>query len=305
MYRTPLPHIVHVKKRGFFVSNQNSIVSLGDLSKPADTLIKKIAKAVGGIFHPAQIRRVAHAEADARKIEALSQIEVSELQHRALQRFLVEEAHKQKNIEDITRKALPYVDDDANPGTVENDWIANFFDKCRLVSDDEMQELWAKLLAGEANSPGKYSRRTLALLASLDKYEAELFTSLCSFTVELGGRVALVYDLEDEVYNDAGINFSSVMHLESMGLVSVNNLTGFLKKGLAMSGNMFYLGTPIWIGFAKPSDNNLNIGKVLMTKAGQQLSAVCSPKPIPGFTDYLREKWRKFGHTTEEPKSRT
>lgn len=43
----------------------NSIVNLGDLGKPADTLVKKISNAVGGIFAPYQVRRLAKAEAEA------------------------------------------------------------------------------------------------------------------------------------------------------------------------------------------------------------------------------------------------
>ena len=38
-----------------------SLVNLGKLSKPANTLIKKVSDAVGGIFAPYQITRVAKA----------------------------------------------------------------------------------------------------------------------------------------------------------------------------------------------------------------------------------------------------
>jgi hypothetical protein len=37
----------------------SSEVNLGELSKPADTLIKKVSSAVGGVFEPWQIKRVA------------------------------------------------------------------------------------------------------------------------------------------------------------------------------------------------------------------------------------------------------
>lgn len=47
-----------------------SLVNFGQLSKPADTLIKKVSAAVGGIFAPWQIRRVAKAEAEASLIKA-------------------------------------------------------------------------------------------------------------------------------------------------------------------------------------------------------------------------------------------
>ena len=40
----------------------NPLVNLGDLSKPAVVLVEKISDAVGGIFKPYQIVRVAKAE---------------------------------------------------------------------------------------------------------------------------------------------------------------------------------------------------------------------------------------------------
>src|SRR5580704_15299562 len=74
------------------------------------------------------------AEADADKIRAVGQIEVTELQRRALVQLFAEEAKKQNNIEAITVKALPDIKPEAQPENVEDDWIANFFDKCRLIS---------------------------------------------------------------------------------------------------------------------------------------------------------------------------
>ena len=137
------------------MAQDGSLINLGELSKPATVLIEKISDAIGGIFQPYQIRRVAEAQAQAEKIQAVSRIEITELQRRAVQRFLAEEAIKQNNIESITRRALTDVRENARPEQVEDDWIANFFDKCRLISDDQMQTLWSKVLAGEANSQGR------------------------------------------------------------------------------------------------------------------------------------------------------
>ena len=49
------------------MTGEFSIIKAGDLSKPANTLIEKIADAVGGYFKPFQIKRVAKAEAEAEK----------------------------------------------------------------------------------------------------------------------------------------------------------------------------------------------------------------------------------------------
>lgn len=277
------------------------LAPLGDLSKPVDTLIEKISDAIGGIFKPYQIRRVARAEADADMIRAVTQIEITELQGRALHRFILEEARKQDNIESITSKALPGVSVQAKPQNVEDDWIVNFFDKCRLISDEEMQTLWARVLAGEANAPGQFSKRTVDLLASLDKTDAEAFTKLCSFGFFIGDVVPLVYDVEAAIYRDHGINFSVLTHLDSIGLVRFDALAGFVRRGFAQKGFTHYYGQQVWIEFQQPASNELNQGYVLLTKAGQQLAPICGSVAVDGFVEYVREKWRSFGYKTEPP----
>lgn len=273
------------------MSDGTSLINIGELSKPATVLIEKISDAIGGILKPWQIQRVAQAEAEAERIRAVSQIEITELQRRALQRFIAEEAKKQNNIESITAKALPQVEENAEPQNMEDDWITNFFDKCRLISDEEMQVLWSKVLAGEANSPGTYSKRTVNFLSSLDKSDAILFQSLCSFCWFLGNLVPLIYDVDAPIYNRRGIYFNSLKHLDEIGLLSFENLAGYRRLHLPKKTTIFYYGTPINIEFENESDNFLEIGKVLLSKTGQELVPICGSESIPEFFDYILEKW--------------
>ena len=60
----------------------NSLINLGNLSKPADTLIKKVSDAVGGLFAPYQVKRMAKAEAEAAMIKAQSKTEITDLNRR-------------------------------------------------------------------------------------------------------------------------------------------------------------------------------------------------------------------------------
>ncbi len=156
------------------MGNSFSLVDLNALAKPAKILIEKVSDAVGWCFDPVQVRRMAHAEADALAIRTQAEIEADELKRRALMRFINEEAQRQSNIEAITSSAIPKLEDTANPADVDNDWIANFFEKCRITSDSEMQELWSKVLAGEANSPGSFSTRTVNFLSTFSKSDALL-----------------------------------------------------------------------------------------------------------------------------------
>lgn len=109
------------------------------------------------------------------------------MQHRALKRFLAEEENRQRNIESIIQKAIPNVHEDAKPEQIEDDWLVNFFDKCRLISEQEMQRLWSRLLAGEANAAGRFSKRTLGLLATLESTDAHLLQKLRTFCFKVGG----------------------------------------------------------------------------------------------------------------------
>ena len=245
-------------------NSSNSLINLGNLSKPADTLIKKVSNAVGGLFAPYQVKRMAKAKAEAAMIKEQSEIEITGLHRRAVHRWIEEEAQRQKNMEDITAKALPQLDEKAAPDSVENDWLVNFFDKSRIVSDNEMQELWSRVLAGEANTPGTYSKRTVNFLSDLDKGDAELFAKLCGFGWTIGDVVPLVFDSEAEIYNKHGVNFSTLIHLESIGLIQFNNLSGFAKRGLPKTCSVFYYGKWLTLEMPKDADNTLEIGKTLL-----------------------------------------
>lgn len=277
------------------MTDGNSLINLGDISKPAAVLIEKISDAIGGYFKPYQVKRVAKAEAEAEIIKAQAQIEVTDLQRRALVRFIAEEARNQENIEQIAQKAFPHLEDTANPENMENDWVTNFFDKCRIVSDEEMQSLWAKVLAGEANSPGTYSKRTVNFLSSLDKTDADLFTSLCGFGWFIGYIVPLIFDLTQQIYKDQGITFETLTHLDDIGLVSFNSLSGFELKGFHKRTTFFYYGSLVRIEFAKEAENDLGVGKILLTKTGQQLAHICGSRPLDGFKNYIVERWVKEG----------
>ena len=275
----------------------NDLINLGNvgnLTKPADTLVKKISNAVGDFFEPRQIIRVAEAKAEAAKIEAQSEIEITDLHRRAARRWIGEEAQRQRNMESITAKALPQLNETATPSSVEDDWIVNFFEKSRIVSDNEMQELWSRVLAGEANGPGTYSKRTVNFLSDLDKGEAALFTKFCGFVLVIGSLVPLVLDVQAEIYNNHGIDFDALQHLESIGLVKFEPLAGFLQQDVPKRFTVHYYGRPLNLEMSKDAGNRLKIGKTLLTRTGNELAPICRSKPIDGFLEYVKDQWKHY-----------
>ena len=279
--------------------NSTSLVNLGELSKPANTLIEKVSSAIGGVFEPWQIKRVARAEAEASLITAESELEITDLHRRAMHRFLEEEANRQENMEEITKKSIPHLNEQSNPANMENDWVTNFFDKSRIVSDEEMQTIWANVLAGEANTPGSFSRRTVNLLSDLDKKDAELFQTLCKFGWSIGEFTPLVFDSQAPIYNNEGINFSTLSHLDNLGLIQFNSLSGFNKQGLPENFTLVYCGQPLPLEMKNGQKNQLSIGQVLLSQAGQELAQVVRVPRVDAFYDYVKDQWKAHAPSEE------
>lgn len=90
-----------------------------------------------------------------------------------------------KQVTELAMKALPE-HKDVSDEPVDPDWFARFFDNVKDVSQEDMQKLWAKLLAGEVAQPGKFSLRTLDVLRNLSSAEARLLNRYRRFCTNDG-----------------------------------------------------------------------------------------------------------------------
>jgi hypothetical protein len=272
------------------VADGNSLINLGDSSKPATVLIEKVSAAVGIVFEPHRVKRMARAEAEAEKIKALARIELSDIEHRAIERLVAQEARKQENIEQITAQAAASLPPDANVQALEEDWVAHFFKQCDTVSDKEMQSLWSRLLSGEATKPGTYAKRTVDFVSTMDKSDAELFTKLCTFVWMIGQPTVMILDVSHEIYASSGITFNALKHLDAIGLVSFESLSGYQRQGFGKYATVFYYGRPTHLEF-EADENNLAIGSVLLTNIGRELVTLSGSRSSPEFYDYIINTW--------------
>ncbi|EIM73765.1 hypothetical protein A33O_14335 [Nitratireductor aquibiodomus RA22] len=282
------------------MSGGNSIINLGDLTKPAEALINRVSEAIGGIAKPWQIERVARAESKAEIIRANARVEISEIEERGLLRLVREEGKKQENIESITMKSIEYLKDDAEPETLDDDWLSHFFERSRFFSEEDTQRIWAKLLAEEANNPGKISRRTIDKLSSLDKTDALLFEKLCSFIWHINDEPLLIIpNMKSELFNSLGIDFSGLISLEESGFITREFVGGFNRSGF---GPVFVLRyfekvIPLYFRDSKksPTKNAIQTGPALLTKAGKELSAIVKGVENPTYMAGLIAEWEKAG----------
>ncbi len=262
----------------------------------ANTLITKVFNAVGIIYEPTRVARAATAEVEADKIRAVGQIEISDIQRRGLERMVREQGRIQQNIESITEQAAQKLPPDTKPETLEavdDDWIVNFFDKCRLVSKPEMQDFWASILARQATKNGSFSKRTIEIVSTLEKADAELFTKVCGYVWAMTHLTPLIFDETASFYENNGIDFESLNHLASFGLITFFH-EGLLRTDIPDGFLATYYGVAHRLNHGiRP--NHLPIGKVRLTQAGEELAPVCGSKPVEGLTEYVAEMWAGQG----------
>ena len=185
----------------------------------------------------------ARFDADVRRIEAESRAQslviISEAQAKARQSIdtTIESGRGMVEItpEDITqsiefqgRKRLANVasvvedaadelgDKEVPDHEPDPDWTARFFNDVQDVSSEEMQKLWARVLAGEVDSPGRTSLRTLDTLRNMTKKDAEIFRDICDFVID-GTFVFYNHSVEGL----DGLNYTKLLHLQDCRLVTI------------------------------------------------------------------------------------
>ncbi len=276
------------------------------IGKIGEALINKVGEAVWGSTRPWQIKRVAEAEADASIIRAKADLQIQGMNDEYALRFVAEEVRKQGNIDAILGKALKQLPQDARPDDMENDWLSHFFDKARAFSDEEVQEVWAKILAGEANRPGTFARQTISCLADMDRADADLFRHLWSFVIKVDGRpMVCVLNPTKEVFRvseEVG-GFGWLHQLESLGLVAVviggmgpGRCTALIKGGECV---VEYRGRKAKIT-AGETEKKLRVGYVRLTRSGKELGTICESRAVPGFWEMATGFWGKRGLGVEE-----
>jgi hypothetical protein len=281
-----------------------SLFGKSNLGPAAKALVEKIAAGIGVAYAPINTIVQAWASVKADQIKASGEIEVESVRRRAAERFLAEETRKQQNLEAIYGKTVLLLEPTTEPETIariDEDWISFHSEKARLVSDIEMQSLWAQLLAREAESPGSFSRRTLEFLATLEKSEAQDFTNLCRYAVEVGGKKFPLVLHEGDDLQLAGDRTAAVDHLGSIGLLRGDDVSvvGVFTKEKQLTVTYFGENRLVDVSGIRPvgktphyAETFVPMGRLEFTKIGLELSRISGAEPLTDF-------WTKRHHYGE------
>lgn len=217
-------------------------------SFPGEKLIIKlwdtiVDKGIGSLIRPWQIKReeaaytkarrndiiaLAEAELEAQKIlktQALT--DQSKESHKPLElSFIQEKAENNKNAENIRKEinisrvvihaenALANSTKKTPSENIDEDWLFKWKNGASEISDDDLQQLWGKVLAGELESPGKYSLRTLEFLKNMSQYEAKLIEKLAPLVI-----FDFISRNDKKFLEEQGITYNDLIFLQEIGIV--------------------------------------------------------------------------------------
>ena len=219
------------------------------------------------------------------------------------------------NLVAIVKRADEILQGSADATNIGESFATRWKERARLASDDEMRTLWAQMLAGEAITPGAFSKQAINVLDSMSSEDARKLERLCQFVLQEGtprafkqdinapdgtpipifektrtARWVVITSLTDSIYQDNGISVREVAQLESLGLIQTFSGASPFQAGYALGKSdvtLWHKTGPLVL----KSEGAIGVGKVLLTECGQQITALCDYETPSGFVEHIRQYW--------------
>jgi hypothetical protein len=125
----------------------------------------------------------------------------------------------------------------------------------------------------------------------MDKKDAKLFTSFCQFVWVFDEFTPLIYEANGDIYKKHGITFDRLKHLDAIGLISFESISGYLMKVRGKYWYVSYYGRTTQIEFLTEGEQKFITGHVILTTTGKELVQVCGSTSNEEFYQYIIQKW--------------
>lgn len=119
---------------------------------------------------------------------------------------------------DALRKELP-------GQTLNKDFVMKYIDEASKINEEDIQDIWVKLLVQENKSSGSISKRTLDIVKNLYPAEAKLFESIAKYSLSNG-------TIHDCFCNK--FSFIDISKLQDIGLMKSSDT---IEQTITIDGN--------------------------------------------------------------------
>ena len=168
---------------------------------------------------------------------------------------------------------------------MDNDWLNHLEEYAEKASSERMQDLWARVLAGEIRKPQSFSLMTLRFLSELDQKIATLFeTSTKNWMNWRGNGFILKPEMQNEV-------LIGLIFLQEVGLLQ------------GVNGNLHITHNPLEDGFVYIREGNLllklaleaeeiKIPVIQITRIGREVIDILPPRDFSEILERIFDRVR-------------
>lgn len=191
---------------------------------------------------------------------------------RAKARFLGDLYSKQENVEAVVGKAAEHIDqagtadEPSSDEMVADDWMNTFIRHAENATSDDLRDRLAKVLAGETQKPGSYSRGTVRVIAEMSEKTVRHFQAVRSSQIS-----QWIFTGEDW---NSGLYFEIGTHLESEGLITGSQGFTHVTVGLGANGEGMVLGKEWSLVFEGPPNAKKQFGCWMLTEVGREVAGL-------------------------------
>lgn len=268
------------------------IKNLTGLSKPLTKLVDVIANGCKWIAEPYQIKRIADANAYASSVQSKEEFKQglrdSLLEYTKRSMLSIRESKQIDNLLNILNFAGQELlaIDKINDTPVSPEWSSRFFDYAQNIYDEEAQTIWAKILAQETATPGKFFKRTLDILHNIETFEAKWFAELCQFVLDDSF-------IHMDIIHSKFFEYNKLQSMVDCGLLNAQEcIISFDNTVDSINFKSHYLKR----GISQLQPSNISMSGFALTDAGNQLYKITQVSSNLEFVKKVQEQLlKKYG----------
>lgn len=225
------------------------------------------------------------------------------LEERARKRDRLCHLRKQQNLEAIIQKTISLCSGDEITDRADQDWFNSFTNLAEDISNRTMQDLWAKILAGEIAQPGSFSLKSLKVFRNMSINEAKLLAKACGLAVKDPSRRNVriisgayqtpgflnIFNKNRDIkinLNQFGLSYAELLTLAENDLIFIQETeSNALVKKEQLQFN--FNGLPLTLSALK---NNCVVNFYKFTSIGSELVALIADNPNDDYFNVLKSE---------------
>ncbi len=225
------------------------------------------------------------------------------IEDRSNKRARLSGLRKQKNIEAIMEKTYSFCASKTIDKRTDLDWFNRFITLAEDVSNKTMQDLWAKILAGELARAGTYSLKALKVFREMSIVDAKLLAKACSLAVKDKSRKNIriisggyqqpglfnFFNKDRQQYinlSQFGLNYADLLSLADNHLIFIQESeSNIMANNEAI--NFSYNGLPLKLTSKKA---NVTLQFYKFTAIGAELAHLITDKANDDFLNHVKQQ---------------